>query len=240
MSRKVLIIDDDPTFAALIAYNLTDAGYETQIASNGEDGLNAAMSTLFDIIVMDVMLLGDYTGYEVLRKLRQRNTRVPVMLLTAKKQEEDIVEGLDAGADDYMAKPFSTGELLARIAAVIRRSADPKRIEPNSPYPNKLYQFGKMTVYPDKYEVEMNGVSQTLRPKEFEVLLHLVQKPGSIVSRDTLLNTVWGVDYIGGQRTVDVHISALRKKLELNQTSVSIESIRGIGYRLLISPERTS
>ena len=239
MNKKVLIIEDDPTIAKLIAYNLSEAGYESQVVYNGEEGLNIALTVSFDIIIWDIMLPCYKNGYEILRKLRQRNIRVPVMLLTARDQEKDIVEGLEAGADDYMTKPFGVAEFLARVATVLRRSTHPERPETIANAAKRTYQVGELTVHPDKYEVEINGASIPLRPKEFEVLLYLAQRPGVVSSRDTLMNTVWGVDYIGGQRTVDVHVSSLRKKLELNQKSVFIENIRGVGYKLVISNQNS-
>ena len=137
------------------------------------------------------------------------------------------------GADDYITKPFGVAELLARVAAVLRRTQSDEAAADIAKSNEKVIQAGELRIYPEKYEVVLNGESIPLRPKEFEVLLYLVQRPGVVVTRDDLMNIVWGFDYIGGQRTVDVHVSSLRKKLEMNQQSVQIDSIRGVGYKLV-------
>jgi len=239
MSQKILVIEDEPTLARLLSYNLTQEGYETTVADHGGEGLQMALQRPFDLIVLDIMLPG-MNGFEILTKLRQSGQRTPVIILTARNAEEEVVQGLKHGADDYITKPFGVAELLARVSAVLRRSGSDEQTKSESA--EKIITAGELAIYPDKYEVVVGGEVVPLRPKEFEVLLYLVQRPGMVITRDDLMNVVWGFDYIGGQRTVDVHVSSLRKKLELSQQSVRIESIRGVGYKLvmprkLVSPK---
>ncbi|WNQ09917.1 response regulator transcription factor [Paenibacillus aurantius] len=237
MPHTILIIEDEPTLARLLSYNLTQEGYEIQVAEHGGDGLQTALQQPFDLIILDIMLPG-MNGFEILAKLRQKGVKTPVIILTARNAEEEVVQGLKYGADDYMTKPFGVAELLARVTAVLRRTQPGEAMTDRSPEGEKVFTVGDLRIYPDKYEVLLNGESIPLRPKEFEVLLYLVQRPGVVVTRDDLMNVVWGFDYIGGQRTVDVHVSSLRKKLEMNQDTVQIDSIRGVGYKL-VSTQRT-
>ncbi|WP_027093987.1 response regulator transcription factor [Cohnella thermotolerans] len=234
MSDKVLIIEDEPTIARLVTYNLSLEGYETEVVGNGAEGLHHAMHEDYAIIFLDLMLPG-MNGFEVLQKLRQNGVKTPVIILTARNAEEEVVQGLKLGADDYITKPFGVAELLARTAAVLRRSRNEETKEAGTESGERVITLGDLQIYPDKYEVFLNGQWITLRPKEFEVLLYLAERPGIVITRDDLMNVVWGFDYIGGQRTVDVHVSSLRKKLELNQQTVQIESIRGVGYKLMVS-----
>lgn len=232
MSHKILVIEDEPTLARLLSYNLTQEGYDTKVIDHGSDGLQAALHQPFDLIILDIMLPG-MNGFEILSKLRQKGVKTPVIILTARNAEEEIVQGLKYGADDYITKPFGVAELLARVSAVLRRTLSDNALTEKAGNDEKVITVGELKIYPEKYEVMLQGESIPLRPKEFEVLLHLVQRPGVVVTRDDLMNIVWGFDYIGGQRTVDVHVSSLRKKLEMNQQSVQIESIRGVGYKLV-------
>ncbi|CAG7630748.1 response regulator transcription factor [Paenibacillus allorhizosphaerae] len=237
MTYKILVIEDEPTLARLLSYNLSQEGYETKVVDHGSDGLQVALAQSFDLIILDIMLPG-MNGFEILSRLRQKGNKTPVIILTARNAEEEVVQGLKFGADDYITKPFGVAELLARVSAVLRRtSADEALFDPTGSN-DKVITAGDLLIYPEKYEVVLNGESIPLRPKEFEVLLYLVQRPGIVVTRDDLMNIVWGFDYIGGQRTVDVHVSSLRKKLEMNQQSVQIESIRGVGYKLVTSTNK--
>lgn len=237
MPQKILVIEDEPTLARLLSYNLTQEGYETKVVDHGSDGLQAALQHRFDLIVLDIMLPG-MSGFEILTKLRQKGNKTPVIILTARNAEEEVVQGLKYGADDYITKPFGVAELLARVSAVLRRTMSDEAAQELAGNGEKVITVGELSIYPEKYEVVLGGESIPLRPKEFEVLLYLVQRPGVVVTRDDLMNIVWGFDYIGGQRTVDVHVSSLRKKLEMNQQSVQIESIRGVGYKLVATPVR--
>jgi two-component system, OmpR family, alkaline phosphatase synthesis response regulator PhoP len=234
MADKVLIIEDEPTLARLVSYNLSQEGYETEVVGNGAEGLHRAVHDDYAIIFLDIMLPG-MNGFEVLQKIRQHAVKTPVIILTARNAEEEVVQGLQQGADDYITKPFGVAELLARASAVLRRSRNEENKPSVSAGGEKVIALGELQIYPDKYEVFLHGQWITLRPKEFEVLLYLAERPGIVITRDDLMNVVWGFDYIGGQRTVDVHVSSLRKKLELNQQTVQIESIRGVGYKLIVN-----
>lgn len=233
MPKQILVVEDEPTLARLLSYNLSQEGYETKLADHGGEGLQAALSQSFDLIILDIMLPG-MNGFEVLEKLRQRGVKTPVIILTARNAEDEVVQGLKAGADDYITKPFGVAELLARVSAVMRRTGSEELQQKEEPGSGKVIQAAELKIYPEKYEVVLHGNPIQLRPKEFEVLLYLVQRPGVVVSRDDLMNVVWGFDYVGGQRTVDVHVSSLRKKLEMDQETVQIDSIRGLGYKLVI------
>jgi len=230
MQHTILVVEDEPTLSRLLSYNLTQEGYETKVIENGNEALQDCLEHSYDLIILDVMLPG-LNGFEVLEQLRKKGVKTPVIILTARNAEEEIVQGLKLGADDYVTKPFGVAELLARVSAVLRRSgSDTDRKQDD----DKVIKLGDIHIYPDRYEVVVHGEMIPMRPKEFEVLLYLVQHPGTVVTRDDLMNRVWGFDYIGGQRTVDVHVSSLRKKLELNQKTVKIDSIRGVGYKLVV------
>ncbi|PZE21479.1 response regulator transcription factor [Paenibacillus xerothermodurans] len=239
MSQTILVIEDEPTLARLLSYNLSQEGYETKVVDHGSEGLQVALQQSFDLIMLDIMLPG-LNGFEILSKLRQNGNKTPVIILTARNAEEEVVQGLKYGADDYITKPFGVAEMLARVSAVLRRTTPEEQLQEKNVGGEKVIKAGELYIYPEKYEVMHHGESISLRPKEFEVLLYLVQRPGVVVTRDDLMNIVWGFDYIGGQRTVDVHVSSLRKKLEMNQQTVQIESIRGVGYKLVTSQTKKS
>lgn len=219
MSQKILVIEDEPTLSRLLSYNLAQEGYETDVVGDGAEGYQAAVRNTYDLIILDIMLPG-MNGFEVLSKLRQKGSKTPVIILTARNAEEEVVQGLKFGADDYITKPFGVAELLSRVSAVLRRTGNKEVEDTGTHSGDKVITVGDLFIYPEKYEVVLNNQSIPLRPKEFEVLLYLVQRLGIVVTRDDLMNVVWGFDYIGGQRTVDVHVSSLRKKLEMNQQSV--------------------
>jgi len=232
LKPSILVIEDEPTLARLLSYNLNREGYDVTVAENGGDGLRLAVTQAFDLIILDIMLPG-LNGFEVLSRMRERGVQKPVIILTARSAEDEIVRGLRMGADDYMTKPFGVDELLARVSAVLRRSGGRGAADGGSSRDETKIEIGDLVIYPKKYEVWAKGEPIALRPKEFEVLLYLIQRPGIVVTRDDLMNAVWGFDYIGGQRTVDVHVSSLRKKLELGRHSLKIDSIRGVGYKLV-------
>lgn len=232
MPHKILVVEDEPTLSRLLSYNLSQEGYEVSVADDGGTGFHMASEQSFDLIILDIMLPG-LSGFEILQKLRDRGNKTPIIILTARNAEDEVVQGLKNGADDYMTKPFGVAELLARVSNVLRRYQSTDSNETNI-MNEKVIHVGDLQIYPEKYEVVLNDKSIPLRPKEFEVMLHLAQRQGIVITRDDLMNIVWGFDYIGGQRTVDVHVSSLRKKLEMNQQSVQIESIRGVGYKLVV------
>ncbi len=233
MTTEILIIEDEPTLAKLLSYNLTREGYRVQVAEHGGEGLQEALRHAYDLLILDIMLPG-LNGFEILEKLRQASNRTPVIMLTARTGEEEIVQGLTLGADDYITKPFSVAELFARVSAVLRRTRAGVTSAEADPSPEKVIVIGQLKVYPEKYEAVLGEAPVSLRPKEFEILLYMAERPGVVVTRDQLMNAVWGYDYFGGQRTIDVHLSSLRKKLEMDQHTVQIESVRGVGYKLAV------
>ncbi|WP_433943854.1 response regulator transcription factor [Paenibacillus sp. SN-8-1] len=239
MTHRLLVIEDEPTLSRLLSYNLSNEGYEVTVEEHGQTGCDTALKSDFDLILLDLMLPG-MNGIEIMSKLRSEGVKTPIVILTAKNAEEEVVQGLKSGADDYITKPFGVAELLARVAAVLRRSTGQDERDKPQLQPESQISLGELAIYPEKYEVTLGGEHITLRPKEFEVLLYLARKPGVVMTRDDLMNAVWGFDYIGGQRTVDVHVSSLRKKLELDPQSVHIDSIRGVGYKLVVNKKRTA
>lgn len=230
----ILVVEDEPTLSRLLTYNLNQEGYATTVTGHGNEGLQLAMEKSFQLIILDLMLPG-MNGFEILQKLRQNEVSTSVIILTARNAEEEIVQGLKLGADDYITKPFGVAELLARVSAVLRRSQDEPDSSMDHNEDENVIRVGEFYIYPERYEVVLHGELIPLRPKEFEVLLYMVNRPGIVVTRDHLMNQVWGFDYMGGQRTVDVHVSSLRKKLELNQEHVRIDAIRGVGYKLVVT-----
>ncbi|MBP2002523.1 two-component system alkaline phosphatase synthesis response regulator PhoP [Paenibacillus shirakamiensis] len=237
MAQRLLVIEDEPTLSRLLSYNLSNEGYDVTVEEHGQVGCETALRSEFDLILLDLMLPG-MNGFEIMSKLRSEGLKTPIVILTAKNAEEEVVQGLKSGADDYITKPFGVAELLARVAAVLRRSTGQDERDKIPLQPESQISLGELRIFPEKYEVTLSGESISLRPKEFEVLLYLARKPGVVMTRDDLMNAVWGFDYIGGQRTVDVHVSSLRKKLELDPQSVHIDSIRGVGYKLVVNKKK--
>ena len=225
-NEKILVVDDEENIAELISYNLTSNGYKVIIANNGNDAVKLAVEEKPNLILLDLMIPGK-DGYDVCKEIRSnseiRNT--PIIMLTAKSEELDKILGLELGADDYITKPFSVRELLARVKAVLRRFSIS---EPES----NILVFGNLTADFDKREILVNDKKLDLTLKEFELLEILIRNKGKILTRDTLLDKIWGYEYIGETRTVDVHIRYLRKKIELDDKNPKlIETIRGVGYR---------
>ena len=225
-NEKILVVDDEENIAELISYNLTSNGYKVIIANNGNDAVKLAVEEKPNLILLDLMIPGK-DGYDVCKDIRSnseiRNT--PIIMLTAKSEELDKILGLELGADDYITKPFSVRELLARVKAVLRRFSisEPER---------NVLVFGNLIADFDKREILVNNKKLDLTLKEFELLEILIRNRGKILTRDTLLDKIWGYEYIGETRTVDVHIRYLRKKIELDDKNPKlIETIRGVGYR---------
>jgi DNA-binding response OmpR family regulator len=231
---KILVVDDEPTLVATLDYNLRREGHEVVIARDGEAALAQAQLAAPDLVLLDVML-PKLDGFEVCRALR-RDSMVPILLLTAKDSEIDKVVGLEIGADDYITKPFSMRELLARVKAQLRRSA---RIDGDArPAPGQVERAAPLAVAgieidPRGRTVERDGQRVHLKPKEFDLLAFLAQNRGHVFSRDQLLERVWGYAFNGDSRTVDVHVRWLREKLEDQPSQPKlIETVRGVGYRL--------
>lgn len=223
---KVLIIDDEEHIVELIRYNLQSAGYDAVEAYNGADGIRLAKEEKPVLILLDVML-PVMDGLEVCRNLRRDDATksIPIIMLTAKSEEIDKILGLELGADDYITKPFSVRELLARIKAVLRRTATEAE-------ESTTYSFSDVVIDYDKHLVTKNNEKVDLTLKEYELLDILIKNRGKVLKRDLLLDKIWGYEYVGETRTVDVHIRHLRQKLEDDDKNPAfIETVRGIGYR---------
>jgi DNA-binding response OmpR family regulator len=229
--KKVLIVDDERVLTETIGYNLRREGYATINAFDGPSALATARREKPDAIVLDVMLPG-LDGFEVCRALR-RETTVPILMLTAREGELDTVLGLELGADDYLTKPFSMRELLARVKALLRRSEIVGAVEP--PVLGEAgppVQVGPLRIDPVQHHATWDGRVLDLKPKEFELLLFLARNHNAVLSRDVLLERVWGYDYPVDTRTVDVHIRWLREKIEQEPSHPThLLTVRGLGYR---------
>ncbi|MFG6148297.1 response regulator transcription factor [Halobacillus sp. B23F22_1] len=227
MNQKILIVDDEESIVTLLKYNIDQAGYETEVAYTGSEALEKASTTTYDMIVLDVML-PEMDGMEVCKQLRQKQVQTPILMLTAKDDEFDKVLGLELGADDYLTKPFSPREVVARIKAILRRMVR----EPAEDTPQTI-QIADLTIYPEQYEATIKEEPLVFTPKEFELLYYLAQNIGRVLSRDQLLSAVWNYDFAGDTRIVDVHVSHLREKIEPDtKKPVYIKTIRGLGYKM--------
>ncbi len=225
--KKILIIEDEPSIRELVSYNLQTNGYEALEAEDGTQGLAKARSEGPDLIILDIMLPG-IDGYEICRTLRGEGNNTPIIMLTAKSEEVDKVLGLEFGADDYIAKPFGIRELLARIKAVLRRYENGGDKETGSA--EDVITIGDLTINFDRHEVIEDGEAVELTYREFELLGFLMRNEGHVFTRDELLDKVWGIEYAGETRTVDVHVRYLRRKLH-DDDEKYIETIRGKGYK---------
>lgn len=225
--KKVLITEDDQTLLSVLKYNLNKEGYNVITASDGVQALEVARQDKPDLIVLDIML-PKMNGFELCRILRQEMT-MPILILTAKDDEVDKIVGLDLGADDYMTKPFSMRELLARVRAMLRRA----EMQVSQPDKGSLFKAGNIEVDIAHHRVTLGGSQLNLTPKEFDLLAFLVNNKGLVFSREQLLEKVWGYDYSGDTRTVDVHMRWLREKIEVNpEKPVRLITIRGVGYKI--------
>ena len=228
MKARILLIEDEAGLVMTLRDRLTNEGHEVEIARDSESGLQRATSEHFNLIILDVMLPGG-SGFDVCRDLRQRGITVPIIMLTARGQLIDKVLGLKIGADDYVTKPFEMAELLARVEAQLRRTL----IRPLAVLPPS-YEFGSVRVNFPRAEVERDGKVVELSALEFKLLRFLISRRGDTLSRDQMLNEVWGYDAMPSTRTVDVHIAGLRQKLEDNPRHPSfIVTAHGLGYKFL-------
>jgi len=226
MEDKILIVDDEEHILELLKFNLENAGFKVITASNGIEALEYLKNSLPKLILLDLMLPG-MDGYDVCKEIRRDKnlSNIPIIMITARSEELDKILGLELGADDYITKPFSIRELIARVKAVLRRTT-------NSPSNDKVFSYGNLMVDFEKHEVTKNGDRVDLTLKEFELLELLIKNKGKVLTRDSLLDKIWGYEYIGETRTVDVHIRHLRQKIEDDDKNPRyIETIRGIGYR---------
>ncbi|MCL0078658.1 response regulator transcription factor [Dehalococcoidia bacterium] len=223
---KILIVEDEETLLEVLRYNLDKEGYTVVTAADGIQALNSARSESPDLIILDIML-PQLDGFEVCRILR-KDISVPIIMLTAKEEEIDKVLGLELGADDYMAKPFSMRELKARIKAILRRTAAQSK-----PGEASVIRIADLAVDLGKHQVSVGEASVSLTPKEFDLLAYLAGNKGRVFSREHLLERVWGYDYFGDTRTVDVHIRWLREKLETEPSKPRrLITVRGTGYKI--------
>jgi DNA-binding response OmpR family regulator len=233
MAEKILVVEDELTLQETLAYNLKHQGYTVETASDGPAALDVARRAHPDLIILDIMLPG-IDGFEVCRILRQEMS-TPVLMLTARDDEIDRVVGLEVGADDYLTKPFSMRELLARVKALLRRVRMIKEefeTNGNAPKVNQALTFGDLIVDLTRREVRLKEQALALKPKEYELLLFLAQHRGQVLSREFILEKVWGWDFVGDSRTVDVHIRWLREKIESEPANPRrIITVRGAGYR---------
>ncbi|MGD1994655.1 MAG: response regulator transcription factor [Anaerolineae bacterium] len=231
MKGKILVVEDEPTLLDTLEYNLTRQGYEVCTAADGPTAVDAARREKPDAIVLDVMLPG-IDGFEVCRIIR-REMNVPILMLTARDDEVDKVVGLEVGADDYLTKPFSMRELMARVKALLRRVRlirEEMEAENGTPKAEAL-AFGDLTIDVNRREVLRDDEPLHLKPKEYELLVFLARNRGIVLSRDRILERVWGWDYSGGSRTVDVHVRWLREKIEQDPSEPTrIVTVRGVGY----------
>ena len=223
---RILVVEDDPDIAELIVRYLQKAEFGVDRVANGRDALEAIGARTPDLVILDLML-PQMTGLEVCRRLRTdaRTAAVPVIMLTARAEESDRIVGLDVGADDYVAKPFSPGELVARVRALLRR------VNRSGSTPGAPLQYGPISVDADRHVVSVGGREISLTAKEFLLLAYLIEHRGRVLSRDVLLADVWGYRYTGGTRTVDVHVRRLREKLPL--LSEALVTVKQFGYKLV-------
>lgn len=239
---KILIVDDEENIATTLKYNLIREGYEVSVSADGRQALDMARREKPDLVILDLMLPG-MNGLDVCRSLRQNST-VPILMLTAREEEVDKILGLELGADDYMTKPFSLRELVARIRAMLRRSemlqnvliqAETAQsatvITPEQP-PHEIISAGELLINLNQHSVMIGEKQITLKPKEFDLLAFLARHRGQVLTRETLLERVWDYDYSGGTRTVDVHIRWLREKIEADPSKPHfIHTVFGVGYK---------
>lgn len=225
VGTKILVVDDEESILKLVTFNLNKEGFQTITAGGGREAWEKIQKERPNLIVLDVML-PEMDGFSLCRLLRQENITAPILMLTAKDEEIDKVLGLEIGADDYLTKPFSPRELVARVRAILRRTGEKKHSL------EERLDFGDLIVYPGKYEVMLKGEQLSLTPKEFELLLLLARSAGLVLSREYILQKLWGYDFYGDTRVVDVHISHLREKLEQDQSCPQyIKTVRGVGYK---------
>ncbi|MBC1335194.1 response regulator transcription factor [Listeria booriae] len=230
---KILVVDDESSIVTLLQFNIEKAGFDVVTAEDGRMGYELALTEKPDLIVLDLML-PEMDGIEVCKQLRQDKVETPILMLTAKDDELDKIIGLELGADDYLTKPFSPREVVARIKAILRRSAGKSAdVELEVAPKEKALHVGDLKILTESYEVYLQDELLDLTPKEFELLLYLANHRGKVFSRDQLLDAVWNYDYIGETRIVDVHVSHLRDKIEADTKKPQyIKTIRGFGYKM--------
>lgn len=228
---RILIVEDEPDILEMVRYNLAQAGFDVVVAEDGETALAHVRETIPNLVILDLMLPG-LDGLDVCKSLKQdaKTRDVPILMLTARKEEVDRIVGLELGADDYVVKPFSPRELVLRIRAILRRGKAPG--PPSGDAAEPLLQAGPLAIDKGAHQVLLHGKPLELTGTEFKLLLTLIERRGRVQTRDDLLDTVWGYEYSGYGRTVDTHVRRLREKLE--DASEWIETVRGVGYRFRV------
>ena len=226
MAKKIVVVDDEKPIADILQFNLEKEGYDVLTANDGDEALELILKEVPDLVLLDIMLPGK-DGMEICREVRKSHD-MPIIMLTAKDDEIDKVLGLELGADDYVTKPFSTRELIARVKANLRRKVpvdDPKEVDENT------IKLREIEINLDDYSVKKNGTEVDLTQREFELLIYLAKHPSQVMTREHLLETVWGYDYFGDVRTVDVTVRRLREKIETDSSHPEyIMTRRGVGY----------
>ena len=236
MPKKILIVDDEQTIVDILTFNLTRAGYEILTAGDGETGLALIQEQNPDLVLLDIMLPG-LDGLSVCKRLRANGSNVPIIMLTAREEESDIVLGLELGADDYITKPFSIKELMARVLANIRRTSIDEGASVVAPDAD-LLRRGALSLHPGRMEVLKNGAPLSLSVREFELLSFFLRHPDQVFSRETLMREVWNYDYLGDLRTVDVAVRRLREKIEDEPGDPKmLLTRRGMGYLFAVQVE---
>ncbi|MBR4703828.1 MAG: response regulator transcription factor [Oscillospiraceae bacterium] len=230
MQKTILVVEDDANIADLVRIYLENDGYAVQIAGDGGTGVRLFRELSPDLVLLDIML-PVMDGWQVLAAIREIG-KTPVIMLTAKEETDDKVHGLELGADDYLTKPFETRELLARIHAVLRRSGGEEERR------SQVLTFDKLEINMDSYELIVDGKKIDTPPKEMALLFHLASSPNRVYTRNQLLDEVWGFDYLGDSRTVDVHIKRLREKLEGVSPRWALSTVWGVGYKFETFPEK--
>ena len=228
--RPILVVDDEKNIVNLVKLYLSNEGYQVESARNGREALEAVKKYDPLLVILDLML-PEMSGWDVCREIRKTNS-VPILMLTAKDSDIDKIVGLELGADDYLTKPFNPRELLARVKAILRRSEA-------SPEDREALTFGALRIDPERREVMVKDTRIELRPKEFDLLKTLAQNPRRVFGREKLLEVVWGYDFYGDSRTIDVHIQHLRNKLEEAGLEPVIQTVWGVGYKFEASPDET-
>ena len=223
MKNKILIVDDDVNICELLRLYLQKEGYDTLIANDGNDAVKLAISESPDLILLDIML-PSLDGWQVCREIRKTH-ETPIIMITAKGEVFDKILGLELGADDYVTKPFDTKEVVARVKAVLRRSNDKQKKQ------TEEVKYDSLRINLTNYELEVSGKVIDTPPKELELIYHLASNPNRVYTRDQLLDEVWGFDYYGDSRTVDVHVKRLREKLENISEEWSLKTVWGVGYK---------
>ncbi|RJQ43415.1 MAG: DNA-binding response regulator [Anaerolineaceae bacterium] len=230
MAEKILIVEDDLTLQETLVYNLSHQGYAVVTASDGNSAVEAARKNAPDLILLDIMLPG-MDGFEVCRIIRKELT-TPILMLTARDDEIDRVVGLEVGADDYLTKPFSMRELIARVKALLRRARIIQEDQQSRNTQKKNFVFDNLSIDQVRREVKINDKIMEFKPKELDLLIHFAENKGQVLSREQILEKVWGWDYFGDSRTVDVHVRWLREKIEVNPANPKrIITVRSAGYR---------